>query len=276
MLTQNQASRAPAQETSESRWVHARAGARGVRMVAAGIRIALVLAFMPGCKRSAAEQVPSTSSPIRASSASRGADSPRSHVTQRAAFVLADSEWTLEDAAMTSRFDAILTRAGAAAVTNGGFFGVDGRPEGLAVSRGKRLSGFSPEMSGGVLWIRDGVAHLTATEDYEASAPELAIQCRPRLVVASRVNIKRDDGKRARRTALCVREAGRVLEIDIAMNDEEPTLFELATELAASGCEEALNLDGGPSTGFAFRTDGGIASAPSRGPVRHAIVVRAR
>ncbi|MEM1418286.1 MAG: phosphodiester glycosidase family protein, partial [Myxococcota bacterium] len=51
-----------------------------------------------------------------------------------------------------------------------------------------------------------------------------------------------------------------------------PTLLELARELAAAGCEQALNLDGGPSTGLvtATRTD------LPRGPVRHVVVIAPR
>jgi exopolysaccharide biosynthesis protein len=36
-------------------------------------------------------------------------------------------------------------------------------------------------------------------------------------------------------------------------HDRGPTLAELGDWLAAEGCSEALNLDGGPSTAAAFR-----------------------
>ena len=111
-------------------------------------------------------------------------------------------------------------------------------------------------MSGGVLWIKDGVAHLTATEEYRPDPVDFAVQCKPRLVVGSRVNIRSDDGRRAPRTALCLRKAGASIEADVALGDGDdggPTLMELATELADASCEEALNLDGGPSTGWASR-----------------------
>jgi uncharacterized protein YigE (DUF2233 family) len=178
---------------------------------------------------------------------------------------------------MSTRLDDVLARTGAALVVNGGFFDPHGNPIGLAISDGKVLSAFSPGMSGGVLWIRDGVAHLTATEDYRTGPVDFAIQCRPRLVVGSRVNIRSDDGHRAPRTAICLRAGGRSLEIDTASGYEEdpgPTLQELASELATLGCEEALNLDGGPSTGWSAREDGGLSFDLPRGPVRHAVVVR--
>ena len=46
--------------------------------------------------------------------------------------------------------------------------------------------------------------------------------------------------------------------------------------IAALGCDGALNLDGGPSTGVAYWRDGQLHHLPPRGPIRHAVVVRAR
>jgi hypothetical protein len=91
------------------------------------------------------------------------------------------------------------------------------------------------------------------------------------------VNIRSDDGRRAPRTAICLRSSGRSIELDTASGDGDdpgPTLRELASELADLGCEEALNLDGGPSTGRAAREDGGISFDPPMAAVRHAVVVR--
>ncbi|MEO8798005.1 MAG: phosphodiester glycosidase family protein, partial [Polyangiaceae bacterium] len=119
-------------------------------------------------------------------------------------------------------------------------------------------------------------AHLTATEDYVPHAPDFAVQCRPRLVVGSHRNIKTDDGKRAARTALCLRDGGRTIDIVVALGagvDAGPTLFELANELESTGCEEALNLDGGPSTGWASRLEDASVFVPPRGPVRQVIAV---
>jgi uncharacterized protein YigE (DUF2233 family) len=188
---------------------------------------------------------------------------------------------SIEDVRMSTRLDEVLARRSARLVVNGGFFDPRGAPLGLAVSEGKALSVYSPGMSGGVVWAKDGVAHLSATESYDADAGpvDFAIQCRPRLVVASRANIRSDDGRRARRTALCLRDGGRTLEVLVASGagraDAGPTLFELAEELALDGCEDALNLDGGPSTGWASTdADGGRSFVPPRAPVRHVVVVR--
>jgi hypothetical protein len=200
-------------------------------------------------------------------------------ISRRASFELSRARLTIEDIHMSARFDDVLARTTGALVVNGGFFDPRGNPIGLAVSNNQVLSNFSPSMSGGVLWIQAGVAHLSATEDYRTGPVDFAIQCRPRLVVQSRVNIRSDDGHRAPRTAVCLRNSGQSLEFDVASGNEDapgPTLQELASELADLGCEEALNLDGGPSTGWAARDDGGLSFDPPRAPVRHAVVVRIR
>ena len=122
------------------------------------------------------------------------------------------------------------------------------------------------------------MGHLSPTEEYGERSVDFAVQCRPRLVVGSRVNIRSDDGRRAARTALCLRDAGRTIELASARDngDGGPTLFQLAAELLAEGCEEALNLDGGPSTAWASVNDHGTVFIPPVAPVRHAIVVRRR
>ncbi len=90
-------------------------------------------------------------------------------------------------------------------------------------------------------------------------------------------NVRRDDGHRAERTALCVHGEGRALDVVVARSPEGgPSLFALASYLATSGCEEAPNLDGGPSTGVAFREGDAVNEERPRGPIRHAIVVSAR
>jgi Phosphodiester glycosidase len=210
--------------------------------------------------------------------ASHDEEAGATHIERRASFRTSAVRLTIEDFHMRTGFDEVLARQDAALVVNGGFFDPETQPLGLAISDGRTLSPFSRGMSGGVLWTSEGIVHLTATEDYEAGAVDFAIQCRPRLVVASRVNIHGDDGRRARRTAICVRDGGRTLEVVIAGEGRAnagPTLLELAEELVAEGCEEALNLDGGPSTGWASRlADGGVDLVPPRGPVRHVVVVR--
>ena len=90
-----------------------------------------------------------------------------------------------------------------------------------------------------------------------------------------------DDGQRAERTALCIRDEGRTVDVVIAEpadGTRGPSLYALGQFLAEKHrCDDALNLDGGPSTGVAYRTgDAGSAPRvlPPRGPLRYAIIAR--
>jgi hypothetical protein len=105
---------------------------------------------------------------------------------------------------------------------------------------------------------------------------DFALQARPRLVVDGGSNIRRDDGQAAERTALCLREQGRALEVIVARGEaawKGPALALLADMLVSRGCEGALNLDGGPSTGAAWRQGGQVHALAPRGPIRHAVAV---
>ncbi len=192
---------------------------------------------------------------------------------------LARARLEVVDVGMTRGLDAALRARGATLVVNGGFFGLRGEPEGLVVSGGRMLSPFLARIGGGVLAARGGLARLFAAEAPPAPGDvDFAVQCRPRLVVDGAVNIRSDDGRRADRTALCLRDGGGVLEVVVARGaDDEgrdgPTLHALARLLAARGCAQALNLDGGPSTGAAWREAGGVRVLPPRGPVRHAVAI---
>lgn len=180
---------------------------------------------------------------------------------------------------MTTALDAVLGKVGAELVVNGGFFDADGRPIGLAISDGLQLAKLARNLSGGVM-ISDG-SHVTLLPSEGFSLPDggknsFAIQCRPRLVVDGHPNVKSDDGKRAERTALCARDGGRTVDVVIVRGSDDsespgPSLFALARHLASVGCEAALNLDGGPSTGVAWREGESIRLLAPRNPVRHVV-----
>ncbi len=190
-------------------------------------------------------------------------------------------ELRVEDVSMTTALDAVLERTGAELAVNGGFFDPSGKALGLAMSDGAVLSRLSVTASGGVLTWDGERAQLWETEKF--SIPEgtkFAIQCRPRLVVDGKPNVKRDDGQRSARTALCVRDAGKTVEVLLVKSESGeisgPSLFALGGFLARRGCEGALNLDGGPSTGLAFRENGAVTLLAPLRPVRHAVTFKRR
>jgi len=191
-------------------------------------------------------------------------------------------ELSIEDAGMTTALDAVLARTGAELVVNGGFFDPEGKPVGLAVSGGVIISRLAKKLSGGVLTFDGTRAELFPAEDFVLpDGGTFAVQCRPRLVVDGQANVKSDDGKRAERTALCVRDEGQRVDVVIVRGSDDgespgPSLFALAQHLAEVGCESALNLDGGPSTGIAWRAGEEVRLVPPRGPVRHVVAFHAR
>jgi Phosphodiester glycosidase len=207
---------------------------------------------------------------------------------------VAGARFRVVDLGMTRDLARTLAETGASLVVNGGFFDGAERPEGLVISEGALLSPWSAALGGGVVTIAGGRATLAPAEGSEGArglgplaapsskgfvAPpgaDLAIQARPRLVVDGGSNIARDDGRTAERTALCVHDQGRALEVIVARGEAPgagPTLALLAEMLASRGCEGALNLDGGPSTGVAWTQGGEVRTLAPRGPVRHAIAI---
>lgn len=206
----------------------------------------------------------------------------RSYAVRAWTFPLERYDVRIEDTGMTTALDAVLTKVGADFVVNGGFFGPDGKPVGLAISDGVVHSRLSKTLSGGVLAGGGGHVELFPAETFALpDGGTFAVQCRPRLVVDGAPNVKSDDGKRAERTALCTREQGRSLAVVLVRGSDDgespgPSLFALARHLASSGCESALNLDGGPSTGAAWRSGEKVTLLAPRGPVRHVIAFRER
>jgi exopolysaccharide biosynthesis protein len=201
-------------------------------------------------------------------------------------FVLARTRVEVVDLGMSNELGLARRTSGADLAINGAFFDPTSRPEGLVISEGKELSPLVPTLSGGVLVIDGRKGTLFESESYVPALmpPSFAMQCRPRLVVDTKRNIQSDDGKRAARTALCLRDGGLVLDAVIARvrgvtgadGDDGPTLFALAEALSRDGCEQALNLDGGPSTGLSYRAADGDHDEPPARKVRHAVVFLGR
>jgi len=258
------------------------------RASGAGAGVVLALTLTLGCRgneppkeqATTAQAAPSASGSPRRDTEAPVTAAGESFYFHRWSFETARSTFRIADLSMRGSLTEALGARGHLAV-NGGFFDPDGRGLGLTVSEGKTLARFSPTMSGGVFFVENGVAKIVATEEW---APErhvdMAVQCRPRLVVQGKVNIRSDDGQRAERTALCVRDEGGTVDVVVAEptpGTRGPSLFALGRYLAdEQHCDDALNLDGGPSTGVAYR-GGDVAATPRvmppRGPLRYAILV---
>jgi hypothetical protein len=146
-------------------------------------------------------------------------------------------------------------------IVNGGFWGwhkTERRVLGLLASRGRLISPLRAALDGGVLLVHAGQASIVPSRRFnEPHGVDLAVQCRPRLLQAGKIIPDLNAQSRAARTAVCVRESGRTLDVYVTEpEDIGPSLHELGVWLATEGCEHALNLDGGPSTAAAFRDQG--------------------
>jgi hypothetical protein len=255
--------------------------------------LAIAILFAPpACKRRTTEsdraRVPAAAggapAPADDSSAEAGdaiVEDARTHRVRTWSFSLDGFVMSIEDVGMTTSLGAVLERTGAELVVNGGFFDPAGKALGLAVSDGAVLSRLSTAMSGGVVTSDGERARLWETETF--TMPEhlrFAIQCKPRLVVDGGLNIKRDDGQRSERTALCLRDGGKTVDVVIVRDEGGelggPSLFALGRYLVRRGCEGALNLDGGPSTGVAWREESVVRALAPRKGVRHAVVFKKR
>jgi hypothetical protein len=167
---------------------------------------------------------------------------------------------------------------------NGGFFDPDLQASGLLLSGGSLLARQRAGGGSGVLAVAKQRARLLKRGEPLPQGTDFSVQCGPRLIEAGgAIGIRGDDGQRAARTAACIREAGRELNFVVALGKGQlgggPGLLQLAQWLAQplapgepSGCEAALNLDGGPSTGIVVAGLPKLGRLPL-GPVPFALVV---
>jgi hypothetical protein len=164
----------------------------------------------------------------------------------------------------------------ALAIWNGGYFEQDLRPSGLLIDQGRQAA---PPNSGSglVIFGKEGdPMRLVRYRDRSDLADSVtsALQIWPFLIEpGGGAGIRRDDQKRARRSAVGLDASGRGLLL--AVIDDGVSLYRLMGIARDLGAVVAANLDGGPSTGFGL----GLAPAwsfPSQTLVSNALVLRAR
>jgi hypothetical protein len=183
-----------------------------------------------------------------------------------------------------SPFTRLQDEAGLLVAVNGGFFAPNLEPSGLLLSGGSLLARERSGGGSGVLAVAKQQARLLKRGEALPEGADFAVQCGPRLIEpGGALGIRSDDGQRAARTAVCIREAGRELDLIVTLRQGHlgggPSLLQLAQWLAGplapgepSGCEAALNLDGGPSTGVVVAGRPELVRLPL-GPVPFALLV---
>ena len=166
------------------------------------------------------------------------------------------------------------------AAINGGYFTADYRPDGLLEVDGVVRTPVRAGLSGFVGSASDDAPVVALADGVDTAKLRDALQGGPFLVDPGGAHgIKRDDGQRARRS-LVILTADKIA---IAMT-AKCGLYDLATALLQSPeifgvdhVERALNLDGGPSTGFAVRLPGGeVDVVPETGRLRTVLTIQRR
>ncbi len=172
---------------------------------------------------------------------------------------------------------------GAIAALNGGYFQRDFRPTGLVIDAGRELNRKNPVAKGGIVAVSGRKVYIGPLRSVPFK-PDFAVQNGPMLINQNgSIAIRSDDGRRAARTVACLTGTGNSAQLHLIVIQAPllagPTLLETAQLLQAKtaaggfGCQVALNLDGGSSTGVWFGPDIGLPSAPPVVPIGYAVAV---
>jgi hypothetical protein len=153
---------------------------------------------------------------------------------------------------------------GCVAGVNGGFFHSDWRPSGLVISRGTRINRFETAklLSGVVYGDGKGTRIVRRAQFQDHPGITALLQTGPYLVEGGRAVRGLSASDPRRRTFIATDGRGRWV---LGATLSTLTLAELAQSLAAQGAliswrvDQAINLDGGSSTGFFFGPKAGDA-----------------
>ncbi len=150
--------------------------------------------------------------------------------------------------------DAWMKQTGAVAVVNGGYFSSQNQAEALTISDGN-VSGQSYVGQGGLFGVDANgniVLRWLANQAYNPNVDQLqqATESRPMLMINGQRTTFEESSASNRRTVIARDKAGHVLFI--VSPQRSFSVDELADQLVASdlSLQDALNLDGGSSTGM--------------------------
>lgn len=175
---------------------------------------------------------------------------------------------------------AVMQRERCLAGVNGGYFDPANAPVGLLISDGKLVAPLQKaRLLSGVVSVVKGRLQIQRAGAFSLKEkPSAARQCGPFLVEGGRPLTGLNNTRSARRTFVLVGEKGRAA-IGYASS---VTLAELGAVLATPGLtpdmkvQNALNLDGGSSSGFWFAGAEGAFSIRERKTVRDYIGIVAK
>lgn len=158
---------------------------------------------------------------------------------------------------------------------NGGFFDPQWRPLGLRVSQGQVIVPLRPNVDWGVLTVAGQRARIVHSREHGAPATplEAAIQVGPRLLVNGQPTKLKPQV--AYRSAVAVDASGRYLTVIVTSAPTDAGA--LASALARLGdFQDAMLLDGGPSSQVHARLDGLNLDRPGGYAVPDLLLISAR
>jgi hypothetical protein len=168
----------------------------------------------------------------------------------------------------------------AIAAVNGAFFEKDFTPHGWLVDDGVELHPKKDTSPHHVFAVR-GTEAFAGRFETLPFAPTLALQNFPLLVEDGAARIQQTDRDPPfPRTFACDSGGGVVhLVVVLPTQGSGPTLYETAhlaalpVALGGFGCRGAVNLDGGPSSGYWVRPDAKVPFTPPDVPVGHVVAI---
>jgi exopolysaccharide biosynthesis protein len=165
------------------------------------------------------------------------------------------------------------SQAGGVLAVNGGFFDEHGRSLGLRIADGKVAVPTRRKVDWGVLLLRGGQAAIVHSRDYVPDRAVVgAVQVGPRIVVDGRPTPLKPQV--ARRTAVALDREGRFLTVLVTR--EAVAASDLAQALVRLGFENAIMLDGGPSSQLSLAMGEAALEIPGAYAVPDLVVVRPR
>lgn len=175
---------------------------------------------------------------------------------------------------------AAMRAAGAIAGVNGGYFHPDRTPLGLVIADGNKLHAFErAKLLSGIFVVTKGRPRIVRAAQFTPSAADSdALQAGPFLVEKGLPVPGLNAARPARRTVVATDGKGRWALLMVL----SATLAETAALLSAPGewpdfpIAQALNLDGGSSTGLWVNTAPKAFYSREFGTVRNFLAVRAR
>ncbi len=161
---------------------------------------------------------------------------------------------------------------------NGSFFDEKKHPMGAVVDEGRPVQSTRIKPWGAFV-IHDGVARIISGKELDPGAyPDLVVQGQPRLVKDGKTSSFKP--QRAERTAVCLRASDkegdgyRAVTLVTTGAVELKALAAFLARPAARGglgCEQALNLDGGPSTQLYLKLGDSVVQQVGAGDVPNAL-----